>query len=196
MKLILLSSLLLLSACSMQPTVHSIQVPIQDAIQVEVSEKHFITLPLPAQLQQNVSVNQLISAQWGEEKQQKLLVQLQVDKHQVVFAGFSAWGMKLLSLHYSGEEIKTDLLAGLSESLPKPEQVLFNIMIAIWPVEAWQPSLDAIGWQLQEQGLQRLLLDENEKVIVRIDYQKTPYLDGKITLHHQVLDYTVVIETN
>ena len=172
----------------MQPTSHPIQV--------EVSENHFVTLPLPAELQQDINVSQLISAQWAEEKQQKLLVQLQVNKKQVVFAGFSAWGMKLLSLHYSGEEIKTDILAGLSETLPKPEQVLFNIMLAIWPIEAWKPSLTAIGWQLQEQGLQRLLLDENNQVIVTIDYQKMPYLDGRISLHHHVLDYTVIIETN
>lgn len=172
----------------MQPTSHPIQV--------EVSKSNFVTLPQPAQLQQDINVSQLISAQWAQEKQQKLLVQLQVNKNEVVFAGFSAWGIKLLTLHYSGKEIKTDILAGLSDTLPKPEQVLFNIMIAIWPVEAWQPSLTAVGWQLQEQGLQRRLLDENGKIIVAIDYQKKPYLDGKITLHHQILDYTVIIETN
>jgi len=188
MRTIILSCLLLLSACSTPPTYHPVQV--------EISESNFVSLPLPAQLQQNINVSQLISAQWAEETQQKLLVQLQVDKNQVVFAGFSAWGMKLLSLHYSGEDIKTDIQAGLSGTLPKPEQVLFNIMIAIWPLEAWHAPLAAIGWQLQEQGLQRLLLDENGKVIVRIDFQKTPYLDGKITLHHQVLNYTVTIETN
>jgi hypothetical protein len=170
--------------------------PRSPSVQVEVSKNNVVTLPQPAQLKQNVNVSQLISAQWGDQQQPKLLVQLQVDKNQVVFAGFSAWGMRLLSLHYSGEEIKTDLLIGLSKSLPKPEQVLFNIMIAIWPIEAWQPLLDSIGWQLQEKTLQRLLLDENGKIIVIIDYQKTPYLDGKITLSHQVLDYTVTIETN
>ena len=150
MRLIILSCLLFLSACSMQPR--------SPSVQVEVSKNNVVTLPQPAQLKQNVNVSQLISAQWGDQQQPKLLVQLQVDKNQVVFAGFSAWGMRLLSLHYSGEEIKTDLLIGLSKSLPKPEQVLFNIMIAIWPIEAWQPLLDSIGWQLQEKTLQRLLL--------------------------------------
>jgi hypothetical protein len=189
MKLILLiSCLVFLSACSMHPT----SLPIQ----VEVATNHFVTLPLPSELQQDINVSQLISAQWGEEKQQKLLVQLQVDKNQVVFAGFSAWGMKLLSLHYSGVEIKTDLMAGLADTLPKPEQVLFNLMIAIWPIKAWQTPLENIGWKLQEQVQQRRLFDNLGKVIVTIDYKKTPYLDGKITIHHQLLNYTVIIETN
>lgn len=172
----------------MQPQSHSVQV--------EIAPQQFVTLPSPAQLQQSINVSQLISAQWGEKKQQKLLVQLQVDEKQVVLAGFSAWGMKLLSLHYSDQQIQTDVLAGLAESLPKPEQVLFNVMLSIWPVEAWQLPLQKIGWKLQEKGLQRLLLDEKDQVVVIIDYQKKPYLDGKITFQHQTLHYTVIIETD
>lgn len=170
--------------------------PSSQSIEVEVAQNHFVTLPSPDALQKNINVSQLISAQWAEEQQQKLLVQLQVDKNQVVFAGFSAWGMKLLSLHYSGEEITTDLMTGLSDTLPKPEQVLFNIMISIWPLEAWQVPLNKIGWHLEEKALQRRLLDEQGNVIITIDYQQVPYLDGKITLQHHLLNYTVIIETN
>lgn len=191
MKLLLATFCLLLTACSMQPNTHSVDV--------EVSPNRFVDLPQPSALQENVNVSQLITAQWGQGAQHKLLVQLQVDQEKVVLAGFSAWGAKLLSLTYwgqtTGNKIDTQVMSGLSEQLPKPEQVLFYVMISIWPEQAWQNRLSAIGWRLQEEGLQRRVIDENGKTVVIIDYQTKPYLAGTITLKHQALDYTVSIQT-
>lgn len=188
----------LLTACSLQPITNDIQ-PINNAMQVEVTTAKFVDLPLPKQLQQDVNVSQLITVQWGEESKQKLLVQLQVDEHRVVLAGFSAWGVKLLSLSYlsdeTGSKIETNVMAGLNETLPKPEQVLFNVMLAVWPEKAWQLPLAKIGWKLKETELQRLLIDENGEVVVVINYQTKPYLDGRITFKHHRLNYTVAIET-
>ena len=192
-------TLLMLTACSLQPASNEVQ-PSSEALKVELTTGQFVDLPLPKQLQQNVNVSQLITAQWGEEKKQQLLVQLQVDEQRVVLAGFSAWGAKLLTLSYLNDEtsnkIESSVMTGLSETLPKPEQVLFNVMLAIWPQAAWQPSLAKIGWELKEQGLQRLLVDEDGDVVISIDYQKKPYLDGKITFQHHRLNYRVIIETN
>lgn len=185
------------TACSLQPITNVDSVNKQ--VQVEISSNQFVDLPLPEQLQQTLNVSQLITAQWGEGSKQKLLVQLQVDQQQVVLAGFSAWGVKLLSLNYvknqTGNQIETSVMTGLGETLPSPEQVLFNVMLAIWPNQAWQAPLDNIGWRLQETELQRLLLDQQGDVVISIDYQKTPYLDGTITFKHHRLHYTILIET-
>ncbi len=192
-----LSVALILSACSLNPTLEQTTVTqTSDAVQVEVTTGVFVNLPQPKQLQQTLNVSQLISAQWGETGQQKLLVQLQVDQKQVVLAGFSSWGARILSLEYSGIEIETYVLAGLAETLPKPEQVLFNVMLSIWPAEAWTEPLQQIGWQLVESDKQRLLLDQNKQTIVEISYETTPYLAGLITFKHIPLDYTIEIETH
>jgi len=179
--------LLMVSACSMLQQTYPLQV--------EVDQGVFVALPKPQQLGQTLNVSQLITAQWNN-KQKKLLVQLQVDKESVVLAGFSAWGARILSLTYSGDEIQTYLLSGLADSLPKPEQVLFNVMISIWPVDAWQKPLAQIGWQLKEKGLQRTLLDDKGQVIATVTYQKKPYIDGVIVFKHHTLDYSITIETN
>lgn len=170
--------------------------PAKHSVAVEVDKDKFVVLPSPADFAETINVSQLISAQWGKQAQQKLLVQLQVDPQRVVLAGFSAWGAKLLSLDYSGNEINTYVLSGFSDVLPKPEQILFNVMLSIWPIQAWQKPLTKIGWKLQQQGLQRLLLDDQGKVIVHINYQQQPYLDGTITFKHLGLNYTIIIETN
>lgn len=177
----------LLTACTMQPSIHPVQFEVNDSL--------FVNLPKPAELNQTLNVSQLITAQWGKNKQQKLMVQLQVDQQQVVLAGFSAWGARLLSLTYAGDEIQTSVLSGLANNLPKPEQVLFNVMLSIWPVEAWKKPLAQIGWALIEKGLKRELIDNNGQVIVEITYQKKPYLEGMIIFKHHSLDYIITIET-
>lgn len=188
---IYLCTLLWLSGCAVNPPLKQ-QTHL---VQVEVSQGVFISLPTPAQLQHSLTVSQLISAQWGEQQQQQLLVQLQVDSEQVVLAGFSSWGARILSLNYTAGKIDTYIMPGLGESLPKPEQVLFNVMLAIWPAESWYTSLNSIGWRLQEQPLKRLLINSDNQVVVEISYTTTPHLAGLITFKHIPLNYTIKIET-
>tara|TARA_R110001583_G_scaffold6499_9_gene32920 strand:+ start:14859 stop:15467 length:609 start_codon:yes stop_codon:yes gene_type:complete len=193
---IVLFSSIILSACSLQPALEQ----VKQRVAVEISSGVFVSLPKPAQLKQVLNVSQLITAHWNnegkEQRQQKLLVQLQVDQEQVVLAGFSSWGARILSLNYSAEQINTYVMTGLADTLPKPEQVLFNVMLSIWPVEAWIIPLQQIGWQLKETALQRLLIDDQGQVIVEINYQKKPYLTGLISFKHLMLNYQVDIETN
>ena len=131
--LILLSCLFLLSACTLQPR--------NQLVQVAIDKNVYISLPQPKQLGRNINVSQLISAQWDGQKTRDLLVQLEVDEQHVVLAGFSAWGVKLLSLTYSGDKIDSYVLTGLASTLPAPENILFNVMLSIWPVQAWQGAI-------------------------------------------------------
>ena len=194
--IIVLFSAIILSACTLQPELDQSNQPIA----VEVNQGVFVALPKPAQLKQTLNVSQLITAHWNNEaagqQQHKLLVQLQVDQEQVVLAGFSSWGARILSLNYSGEQINTYVMTGLADTLPKPEQVLFNVMLSIWPVEAWLIPLQKIGWQLKETDLQRLLIDDQGQAIVEISYQKKPYLACLISFKHLILDYQIDIETS
>ncbi len=191
----MVSLLMLLSACSLSPKMS----PAMHSVQVEVSAKQRVDLPQPKALQQTINVSQLITAQWSDESKQTLLVQLQVNPQKVVLAGFSAWGVKLLSLTYWGHDvgnkIETNVITGFGNTLPPAEQILFNVMLAIWPKSSWDKPLANIAWTLKENNLQRLLFDEHGELIVSIDYQKKPYLEGKIIFKHHPLDYTIIIET-
>ncbi|AGH79957.1 phospho-N-acetylmuramoyl-pentapeptide- transferase [Psychromonas sp. CNPT3] len=187
-KLILLSCLFLLNACALQPQ--------SQLVQVAIDKNVYVSLPQPKQLGRHINVSQLISAQWDDKKTRDLLVQLEVDEQHVVLAGFSAWGVKLLSLTYSGDKIDSYVLTGLASTLPAPENILFNVMLSIWPVEAWQAPLSRIGWTLKEKGLQRYLYDAQGKTVIRIDYQRKPYLQGKIVFRDLRTNYSISIETN
>ncbi|MFS1460055.1 DUF3261 domain-containing protein [Vibrio lentus] len=181
---------LLLSACSMvsqQPTGAS----------VAIDKDTELALPLPAELGYSFTASQLISATWQDDTQQ-LPVQVEVTPDKVVLAGFSSWGTRILSLQYQNQAIETQVLSGLGATLPQPEQVLFNLMLTLWPIEAWAQPLQGIGWHLVDTDNSRMVFDENQQAIIEIDYQAEPGAQkttGNIVFKHLIQGYTITIQT-
>ncbi|MEZ8867570.1 DUF3261 domain-containing protein [Vibrio splendidus] len=181
---------LLLSACSMvsqQPTGAS----------VSINKDTELALPLPAELGYSLTASQLISATWETDTQQ-LPVQVEVTADKVVLAGFSSWGTRILSLQYQNQVIDTQVLSGLGATLPQPEQVLFNLMLTLWPTEAWTQPLQTIGWHLVDTDNTRTVFDDDQQAIIRIEYQvkaNEPKLSGDIVFQHLIQGYTITIQT-
>ncbi|MEZ8803108.1 DUF3261 domain-containing protein [Vibrio splendidus] len=180
----------LLSACSMvsqQPTGAS----------VSINNDTELALPLPAELGYSLTASQLISATWETDTQQ-LPVQVEVTADKVVLAGFSSWGTRILSLQYQNQVINTQVLSGLGATLPQPEQVLFNLMLTLWPTEAWTQPLQTIGWHLVDTDNTRTVFDDDQQAIIRIEYQaraNEPKLSGDIVFKHLIQGYTITIQT-
>lgn len=180
----------MLSACSMvsqQPTGAS----------VSINNDTELALPLPAELGYSLSASQLISATWETDMQQ-LPVQVEVTADKVVLAGFSSWGTRILSLQYQNQVIDTQVLSGLGATLPQPEQVLFNLMLTLWPTEAWTQPLQTIGWHLVDTDNTRTVFDDDQQAIIRIEYQakaNEPKLSGDIVFKHLIQGYTITIQT-
>ena len=181
---------ILLSACSMvsqQPTGAS----------VAIDKDTELALPLPAELGYSFTASQLISATWQNDTQQ-LPVQVEVTPDKVVLAGFSSWGTRILSLQYQNQAIETQVLSGLGATLPQPEQVLFNLMLTLWPIEAWAQSLQGIGWHLVDTDNSRTVFNDKKQAIIRIDYQAEPNTHktaGNIVFKHLTQGYTITIQT-
>ncbi|MEZ9048224.1 DUF3261 domain-containing protein [Vibrio sp. 10N.247.311.64] len=181
---------ILLTACSMvsqQPSGAS----------VSIDQDTDLALPLPAELGYSLTASQLISATWENDTQQ-LPVQVEVTPGKVVLAGFSSWGTRILSLQYQNQVIDTQVLSGLGATLPQPEQVLFNLMLTLWPAEAWAQPLQSIGWHLVDTDKTRTVFDENQQAIIQIDYQTDPGTHktaGDIVFKHLTLGYNITIQT-
>ncbi|MFA0616148.1 DUF3261 domain-containing protein [Vibrio splendidus] len=180
----------MLTACSMvsqQPTGAS----------VSINNDTELALPLPAELGYSFTASQLISATWQDDTQQ-LPVQVEVTPDKVVLAGFSSWGTRILSLQYQNQAIETQVLSGLGATLPQPEQVLFNLMLTLWPTEAWTQPLQTIGWHLVDTDNTRTVFDDDQQAIIRIEYQakaNEPKLSGDIVFKHLIQGYTITIQT-
>ncbi|WP_428773792.1 DUF3261 domain-containing protein [Vibrio sp.] len=183
-----LASATFLSGCASQPTVSQAEVTI-------APDTH-IPLPSPGQLGYSLTASQLLSAKWpGQTAGQQLPVQLQVDQHGLILAGFSSWGTRILSLQYQNGIIDSDVMAGLSSQLPEPQQILFNLMITLWPQSAWEGPLNTVSWRLIDEANRRLVFNETGETVIEIRYANPQRLTGEIEFFHHQLNYQISIIT-
>ncbi|KLV04073.1 hypothetical protein ABT56_15775 [Photobacterium aquae] len=197
LKAIIIGLPLWLSGCGLLSSETVSELETDTAVvanKVEVVAGKSVVLPQPFQYGANLTASQLITATWQEETHQ-LPVQLEVTPEKIVLAGFSSWGTRLFSLAYQDHRFDSYIMPGLAASLPQPEQVLFNIMLTLWPVEAWQPLLAVQGMSLVDTQGRRQLLDSNQQVVIDIQYRAVPHLDGEIIFKNMQLGYVISIKT-
>ena len=178
------------SACSLTP---QSATPV-----VQITQQEQVNLPTPSDLGYSLTASQLIEATWNSDEQKRteqLPVQLQVSGDKLVLAGFSSWGTRILSLNYQDDEITTEVLSGLGGVLPPPEQVLFNLMITLWPVSAWEAPLNKVRWQIIDNYNTRAIFDNSGKKVIDIQYSNKDRLSGDIVFHHLIDNYTIKIKT-
>ncbi|GAD88481.1 hypothetical protein VHA01S_005_00840 [Vibrio halioticoli NBRC 102217] len=188
--LTLLLSLMLSACVTTMPTAHTPAV--------NITAEQQVYLPTPDSLGYSLSASQLIEATWHNGKSdrtEQLPVQLQVTQDKLVLAGFSSWGTRILSLEYQGDKISSEVLTGLDGVLPAPEQVLFNLMITLWPTSAWEAPLNAVQWQILDTDNNRSIYNSDGKEIIHIQYSNKDKLSGKIIFHNLIDDYTITITT-
>ncbi|NRR29547.1 DUF3261 domain-containing protein [Oxalobacteraceae bacterium] len=117
-------------------------------------------------------------------------VALQVEPEALDMVGL-AFGQRVLSLHYDGKEL-TSWRHVMLPSQVKAEDVLEDMQLTLWPVEAIAAALPA-GWRIAEQGLHRTLyLDEAP--IMRIEYGGQPRWSGTVTLENLRYHYRLTIQ--
>ncbi|CAM4167709.1 MULTISPECIES: DUF3261 domain-containing protein [Vibrio] len=188
--LTLLLSLMLSACVTTTPTAHTPAV--------NITAEQQVYLPTPDSLGYSLSASQLIEATWHNGKKdrtEQLPVQLQVTHDKLVLAGFSSWGTRILSLEYQGDNISSEVLTGLDGVLPAPEQVLFNLMITLWPASAWEAPLNAVQWRILDTDNSRSIYNSDGKEVIHIQYSNKDKLSGKIIFHHLIDDYTITITT-
>lgn len=179
-----------LSACS--------STPQSTTPTVVVAKQTQVNLPIPASLGYSLTTSQLIEAQWqngAQTRSEQLPVQLQVSQDKLVLAGFSSWGTRILSLTYQNDSISTDVMSGLGGVLPQPEQVLFNLMITLWPSSAWEAPLNKVRWRMIDENNSRAIFDSVGEKVIDIHYSNKDRLVGEITFNHLIDNYTVKIKT-
>ena len=154
-----------------------------------------ITLPGIQEEEPYFSIQQLLTASYGHETQ-SLMTLLDVDEGGIRLAGVSILGVRLFKLVYDGTGVHVQELAMLG-NMPAPSQILLDIMLAYWPVQAWENALPE-GWYLLDQGNSRHLYDEHGKAVYQISYdvnsdsseRRTP-----VRIEQFVLGYSIQIQT-
>ncbi|WP_371850750.1 DUF3261 domain-containing protein [Pseudoduganella violaceinigra] len=144
----------------------------------------------PAALGASLSVQQHLRVE-RNGRSDELDVALEVEPAHLELVGL-ALGQRVLSLSYDGQEL-TSWRHALLPAQVKAEDVLEDMQLTLWPVDAVRAALPA-GWQVEEQGLRRTLSLNGEAVMV-IHYSGTPRWSGKLVLENLRYNYRLTIES-
>lgn len=154
--------------------------------------KRDVKVRLPAvTLSHDINKQQLLTAKVGN-KTGSLITLLEVKDGRVVLMGLSTMGIRLFEATYDGQTIQVEKYITLLD-LPPANQVLADIMLSYWPVNAWQHLLPN-EWQLLDKGNKRLLIDDNQQIISEITYKQSSGEREPITIKNNYFNYFISIQ--
>ncbi|ELY2795260.1 DUF3261 domain-containing protein [Cronobacter dublinensis] len=149
-----------------------------------------VTLPPPG-ITPAVNSQQLLTGEFNGQKQ-SLLVMLNADREKITLAGLSSVGIRLFLATYDSRGIHTEQSIVVPQ-LPPASQVLADIMLSHWPVDAWRSHLPA-GWTLTDHLDRRELRDSDGKLVTRITYLERGALRQPISIEQAVFHYHITIQ--
>lgn len=127
-------------------------------------------------------------------KQYQLLTALEAQRDGITLVGLMPTGARLFKVRYDAQGIHSERLAALPESaLPPVSQVLSDVMLCYWPLQAWLPHLPA-GWQLQDEGDRRLLRDPAGQLVTEVHYRNWQGLREPESLTQHRFGYRLQLE--
>jgi len=143
----------------------------------------------PAALGTSISVQQHLKVERAG-RTDDLDVALQVEPDAIDVVGL-AFGQRVLTMRYDGKEL-TSWRHVMLPSQVRPEDVLEDMQLTLWPAESIATALPA-GWRIAEQGATRTVYLENEP-IMRIVYSGTPRWSGTVVLENLRYHYKLTIQ--
>jgi hypothetical protein len=142
----------------------------------------------PSTLGASISLQQHLTVERGD-RIDELEAALEVDPDALQLVGL-ALGQRVLSLHYDGRELRTWRHSLLPAEL-RGEDVLEDLQLTLWPVEALRSALPA-GARVEDAGLRRTLWVDGVPVMV-INYSGELRWSGTIELVNLRYRYRLII---
>ena len=170
---ILLGALVFLGACSSMPPALPGRLDLKLA---------------PAALGTSIAVQQHLKVE-REGRTDDLDAALEIDGEHIELVGL-ALGQRVLTLNYNGKEL-TSWRHALLPSQVRAEDVLEDLQLTLWPVEAIRAALPP-GWRIEEDGLHRSLYQGDEQVAA-ITYSGMPRWSGKTVLENRRYRYRLTV---
>jgi hypothetical protein len=168
-------ALLLLAGCATQKTAPVARLGLKLA---------------PAALGESISLQQHLTVE-RNGRIDELDAALEIDPAHVEMVGL-AFGQRVLTVNFDGKELKTWRHLMLPKQV-RGEDVLEDMQLALWPVEAVAAGLPA-GWRVEESGmLRRLYL--GEELVTTVAYSAQPRWNGLITMDNLRYKYRLTIQS-
>ena len=176
---------LLLTGCS-----HTTQNSDSTRPQAWLQPGTKVTLPAPG-ITPVLNSQQLLTGSFNG-KSQSLLVMLNADAQKVTLAGLSSVGIRLFLATYDETGIHTEQSIVVPQ-LPPASQVLADVMLSHWPIDAWLPQLPK-GWTLKDKGDRRELRNADGELVTEIVYLQRKGKREPISIEQHVFHYHITIQ--
>ncbi len=144
----------------------------------------------PAALGEAVSLQQHLTVE-RNGRIDELDAAIEIDEQRVEVVGL-AFGQRVLTVRYDGKELTTWRHVMLPAQV-RGEDVLADMQLALWPVEAVAASLPA-GWRVEEKDQLRSLYLDRE-LVTTIAYSAKPRWLGTIKMNNLRYNYRLTIES-
>lgn len=149
-----------------------------------------VTLPPPG-ISPAISSQQLLTGRFNGHTQ-SLLVMLNADDKKLTLAGLSSVGIRLFLVTYDEKGLHAEQSIVVPQ-LPPASQVLADVMLSHWPIDAWQPRLPQ-GWTLIDHGDRRELRNAHGKLVTEITYMNRKDKREPISIEQHVFKYHITIQ--
>jgi Protein of unknown function (DUF3261) len=150
---------------------------------------HYYPLLLPSSYGGTVAIEQFLDG-WAKGEHFQLHSQLEIDAHQILVLGFTAFQTRAFTLRYDGTAVTFENFTDRRMPFP-PVMILSDIQKVLWPA---LPNQD--GWSIVDDAIARVRLVFFEgQVVTRIQYEGASPLDGDVELVDLLYGYQFRIRT-
>jgi Protein of unknown function (DUF3261) len=150
---------------------------------------HYYPLLLPSSYGGTLAIEQFLDG-WAKGEHFQLHSQLEIDAHQILVLGFTAFQTRAFALRYDGTSVQFENFTDRRMPFP-PVMIISDIQKILWPT---LPKQD--GWSIVDDTTARIRFVFFEgQVVTRIQYEGTSPLDGDVELVDLLYGYQFRIRT-
>ncbi|MDB5975564.1 MAG: hypothetical protein JWR07_2324 [Nevskia sp.] len=146
----------------------------------------------PATLGRTRDTQQILRVAFGEhEAVLRCVVHASPERIEVL--ALTALGQRAMSVAWDGKDWKVET-APMVPSALKPEWMLTDLQLALWPLPVLQAAYHAAGWEVTEPGGGVRRLRHNGQLIAEVDYADADPWHGRYWISNFRFDYALAIE--
>lgn len=164
--------------------------------EIEVAKDATFDLLPPGTLGQDISLEQLVDARYGD-KTYSFHCLLEVDRERLVLVGMTPFNTRAFTLTLQDEQLSIDVAPGAQ--LPaEPSRILADLQLALWPNPTVR-GLDLVLFQTKQGDMGREF-KRGETPILRIVYDLSTLKDGELwsgelRIEQLEQDYSLAVKT-
>ncbi len=159
---------------------------------VQLAPEMFPVLP-PATLGAERSVQQVLSVAYADQES-TLSVVLDVTQSHLQVIGLSAVGVRLFTIDYDGEHLKSEKLPGLPEQIDA-RRMLADLQLALWPLTALQAATQNSTYAIGEPTAGTRRVKRGGKLYEEVHYAGADPWSGKLWLSNYEFGYSIAVES-